>query len=790
MTNLGRTTVRALVVALLAIQVPPASAPPPARADAPPAACPDERPDAGAARSTAGWCGKRVEITGLASETTRVWANPDGTLTADVTAGPSRVRRGQRWQDTDLRLRRTADGSVEPVAHPRGLRLSGRRADGTHALATVAAGDDSLALQWTGALPEPRLDGHRATYPDARPGVDLVVEATSTGFEQFLVVKHPAAAAHAATLTLPLVSHSLTLVDQGQGALGVVDAGGRVVGRVPAPRMWDGTRTREKAVGVTATGGPGRADLALHADRTWLDDPATAYPVTIDPSVTINPTGDTYVKQGVTIDHSGATDLQLGNSGGVARSFLQWPTAAFAHGRITSATLKFWNFWSGSCTPAAWEVWTAAPYTNPITWSTQPALLVREGTSSETKGFDASCDDNWVGVDATSFFQRAADSGADKAHMGLKAAVETGSWKQFRSMQGGAAVMPRVTITYSAAPRATTPTTSPATGDCATGAGRPYTSSRTPRLSATVADEDSATVSAAFEWWSTGGAKIGGATASAPAGSTAAVTVPSGAFADGGTYSWRVQASDGTNASPWSPWCEVTVDSTAPSGAPTVTSSAFPEGVWSGAAGREGAVSFGAAGASDVVSYRYGLDTNPPTETVPADVPGGGATAVLTPASDGPHTLFVRSADRAGNLSPVRAYTFYVGSAAVLSPDDGDVTPGTTSLQGQAPSGATGVTYQWRRADVDDWRTVPTGDVAVATGGGVTWPAPVDGDGTTTKLNWDVTRTVGAVDGPVQVRAVFTGGGTSTPVHFTVDRDRGTAARTDVGPGSVNLLSG
>jgi hypothetical protein len=46
------------------------------------------------------------------------------------------------------------------------------------------------------------LDGDTATYPDALPGVDLVVQATREGAETFFVVKSRQAAAQVARLQL------------------------------------------------------------------------------------------------------------------------------------------------------------------------------------------------------------------------------------------------------------------------------------------------------------------------------------------------------------------------------------------------------------------------------------------------------------------------------------------------------------------------------------------------------------------------------------------------------------
>ena len=77
-----------------------------------------------------------------------------------------------------------------------------------------------------------------------------------------------------------------------------------------------------------------------------------------------------------------------------------------------------------------------------------------------------------------------------------------------------------------------------------------------------------------------------------PANTVASARVPAGAFADGGTYSWRVQAVNGGRVSPWSPWCEFTVDTAKP-GTPFVSSTLYPsvsqDNTWGhGGAGQAG----------------------------------------------------------------------------------------------------------------------------------------------------------------------------------------------------------
>jgi len=95
-----------------------------------------------------------------------------------------------------------------------------------------------------------------------------------------------------------------------------------------------------------------------------------------------------------------------------------------------------------------------------------PAFDARAlSSSTETKGYDASCDDGRVKIVATAFFQKAADAGAGSAYMGLKATDETttAGYKSFRSSQGVASEVPYLDIDFEAAPLVSNLSTNPAT---------------------------------------------------------------------------------------------------------------------------------------------------------------------------------------------------------------------------------------------------------------------------------------------------------------------------------------
>lgn len=146
-------------------------------------AAPTEMPNEVGALRAARTAGKPVEVTGLRTKESQVYANPSGTLTAVLNAFPVRVRNGNgTWSAVDTRLRRMPDGSVGAAASPLKARLSG---GGSGPVLRIARDGGEITLGWPGALPAPVLSDDTATYPEVLPGVDLRVRWTVDRAEDF-----------------------------------------------------------------------------------------------------------------------------------------------------------------------------------------------------------------------------------------------------------------------------------------------------------------------------------------------------------------------------------------------------------------------------------------------------------------------------------------------------------------------------------------------------------------------------------------------------------------------------
>ncbi|MFJ3701248.1 MULTISPECIES: DNRLRE domain-containing protein [unclassified Streptomyces] len=784
---------------------------------------PDEAADILSAKVAARLYGKRVEALSERSGTSTTWVNKDGTLTTELSAGPVRFERDGAWTDVDLALRETAEG-VQAKAHPHGLRLAGRggtpprslaAADASPArdLVSLGEGDERITLQWKGGLPAPELDGTRATYPDALPGADVVVEATRTGFEQYVEIKRRPAEGY--SYTLPLRTGGLTAAEQPDGSVVFTDRKKKKRAVMPAPVMWDATvdsvsgeHTRRVPVAMKVVQRKGAVDLVVTPDADFLADDRTRYPVTVDPSTSsLSNVFDTYVQQGETGNLSNDVELDFGDPGTTnangtprtAQTFISWNTSPIADSLVSGAKLSLWNFHSANTTCAVqpWQVWSSPAASTASRWTNRPTMSALKAESTETRG-NAACasqPDGWINADVTALAQEWASAKATRGHVGVRAKSEStvAQWKRVNSANA-AKNPPKLTVTYNFRPK--TGTKQEAGPPFFSYSGVYMVNTLTPTLRDTFVDADGDKVNGTFQIHdTTTGTQVGGNMVSkyVPSGQPASVTVPAGVLAEGKTYRFRTSPYDGTHYNTgWSAWKTFTVDTKAPSAPGAITSTDYPAGQWVKGEGQPGTFTVTPPSGSDHHWLEWSIDGMTWTK-----VDTGGSAAAkpirVTPDRNGTHTLQVRAVDRADNRSETLDHVFHVGSGGFIQPSEGERTARRLPLAAEAEAGTyTAVSFSWRRSEADPWVRIPTGDVTSGGSALSAWPVPLV-DGKNSPLVWNATDTVDP-DGSVQIKADFTGpgsaAGSAAPLTVTVDRNADGAATSAVGPGTLNLLTG
>lgn len=697
------------------------------------------------ARAAARKSGRRVEVLPSRTETTQVFANPDGTLTSETSALPQRVRRAGGWVPVDTTLRFSGDGSVRPVAAAEDMRFSG---GGTAPLATLGQGGRSFGLTWPGKLPRPVLAGDTATYRSVLPDVDLKITASVVGYSEVLVVKTRAAAANPALsrLSFGLKSQGLSVRKDASGGLSAVTDRGVALFESPVPRMWDSSGAgassaeplavaprpggRQAVMGVSVRPG----GLEIIPDRNLLSRPDLKFPLYIDPQWSGNKIAWTMVDKAFPNEgYPNSSHMpEAGNYGsGVKRSFFRMDSNNVNGKHILKAAFRITQAKSWGCTanPQGVQLWLTSPISASTTWNKQPAWDTFQDSVASDAGYSASCPDKGIEFDATNAVVRAARGGWSATTFGLKDYddLDTSSgvvwgWKGFSSA-------PKLVIDYNTVPAkpsgvGTTPGT-----PCVTGANRPFINAGDTQnpvtLKAKVYDPDKSNDAVRAEFvmhrynsvtqaWDDVTSSLPGGGKTAYKSTTVATdhSVRAPTLTNGQIYSFRVKAFDGTDSSAWTSWCEFTVDTVDPATVPAVTSADYPKDTpdeWHGGVGVAGGFALAPGpNDTDIAGFRLALeDSNLATAATQVSIPAGqtSVTVQVAPRHDWLNTLYVYAVDKAGNVGTKYAtYNFYVKQGqGPIGHWALDETSGTTAADsgGGKPLTLSGGT-NWGRARVNN----------------------------------------------------------------------------------------
>jgi RHS repeat-associated protein len=777
------------------------------------------------ARINAAHAHKPVEVTALRTESTRTFVTPEGRVRQELASAPVRVKDpavAGGWRDVDLDLVER-DGVLQPSSALVATEFStGAKEGADTALASLkTSADDSLSVDWVGRLPAPRVEGNTATYTDVAPDTDLVVTATRWGFEQDFVIKTKPANPNALQLPLHVDGDGLKVVDSDgstTSGMSIVDDKGHQVGAVGAPITTDSSpRNHDQVMSELKLSRESGTDvITIRPDIELLTDPATKFPVTVDPTFTVNSgadISDTYVRSDApSTNYVGSTELQVGtyNSGTAkARSYLKFRGDKTYGNRIWSASLQVWESYSYSCTASDLRVYGASStdLAN-ATWnSLQPTVDVDTlDTVTAAKGYSSSCAAGWVKADVSLATAEQTKKGVDHYNYGLRASESSNAgWKRFSSSDG--AHPPILFVDYD--PRETPPTSYGITGAQQYG-GATYVGNLKPEFSAVVMSPGAAYLGVAFEVYNGADAatatRLASCTTVAFPGQTATCVSPTALPDNASLYMrTRLQENDSTDPPSFSAWTALSAYSFKTAAAqPAAASISCPttNGSWASTAPATAqtctVTAPSSGGASAPMKLTVQVDGATPSSSTFA-IGAGKQVQVTVPKTDGPHTVTARTYAAPGQTQASAAtYSFGYGTPGISSPSTGSVTTGAVAISaGAPPRGTSSVTanLNWRAAGTSAWSS----DVAIS---GAALQA---GDGTqpvsVSRYIWSSLDATGAnlnLRRPtlLEIRVCFTYSGTSAQCTaassvLRVPHAFGDGFPTsEAGPGSVALWTG
>jgi hypothetical protein len=651
----------------------------------------------GAAVAKAVATGERAEVADYRSETSQVFAEPDGGLTLETTAVPQRVRRSDgSWDDVNLNLH-VEGGVLRPIASVADVRFS---LGGQGPFVTLVKNGKSLSLSWDGVLPEPVVSGASAKYANVLEDVDLVVRATDLGFAHVLVVKSPAGAARVRQIRFGISGDARVVAHSGAGLQAV--AGNVEIARAAPAVMWSSAKPAAVAhartgsalaqleastaaePGTGATIAPVAADvtdgdLVLRPDSTLLDASPAAFPLYVDPEWSAGKKRWAYATNNNT--NNGDTSVaRVGKdpeSSRTYRSFFEFNTSFLKKKYVHDVTVQMELDHSASCE----ETWTHLYYSGAIAstprtkWSPSLSTWVaaEKSRAPEGDGCDGKADQvvNFRDAILTKKVHDLAQKGKTSVMtFGFSARNADGryedDWKRWKKFLPNKA---KLIVNYASYPGKPT---NLFIGGVGCGGSAPVTiGTAEPKLSAKYPDFDGAgaksqTLTASYEWieWPANGTVTDTAPPRLPKIGSKSVQAEDSADSpsvigvkEGQLYAIRTHATDPKPYSisgPWSAWCKFTVQTNVPA-PPSLTIRAAPT-----LPGTPAVIELSSTN-QDVRKFYYGWDDTPARSADAIGTTTRTAAVTLTAPRYGVLTFHAYAVDVTGNEGEFAQQSFTVG---------------------------------------------------------------------------------------------------------------------------------
>ncbi|GAB3175435.1 hypothetical protein GCM10027059_49080 [Myceligenerans halotolerans] len=484
---------------------------------------------------------------------------------------------------------------------------------------------------------------------------------------------------------------------------------------VDGPGSYGAIFEMDTDVQVDGTGNRRSATVSVRPDQAVLTDRDTTYPVALDPSVSGSLNEFTAVKSywpsstsgyGFGDTSDGTHGIGLCNAadpygyecmGATSRHRIMYEFNGLSKikyaeaGDVQSATLDVYGTHSYNCTTynvAAYQLGSISSSTN---WNNMPTWTTenRQDSVGVAHKLGECGGRKWVGFNVTQAMKNLAANNWTTMTFGLK--VDESSmlhWKRYsgdRMKYNGTWYdrAPKLSVTYNRPPNAPTGqqtwSIDPSKDHgCKASSTPAWVPAVRPRFKAKGTDPDGQSVKVRFvvQKVSTG-STVWSAWTSLQSSGKVHTARPSDAsqLAQNVKYRWRAQAKDsGGRAGPVSGWCYFYADIDKPNppwieaatdkGADADYPDCSPgstECAEAGGVGQTGKFRFGFNGSGDVARFQWSWDNESFSQS---HVPWSSDTYVTsyTPPTPGPHMLYARSVDRAGNVSDRATYKIDVAS--------------------------------------------------------------------------------------------------------------------------------
>ncbi len=397
----------------------------------------------------------KMELTNKRTKYSKRFLNPDGSFTEEIYLEPqfyesekSKNGNGKKFEkiNNNLQVDKNNSGHVENKANSFDANFSKEMNSNNGTLVSIKKNNKMIEMipQNTNKV-SGVVKGESIIYEDAYPQTDLIYKVQGSGVKEDIIVKEYTGK-NKYTFELKLKGLTVEQLDNGQ--IVVENQQGEKKWSFAKPYMVDANQSLSKDVELKLRKEKGKTYIDVVADQSFLENPDTAYPVTIDPTInTWNVMRDSFIASNFadtsysseTFTHTGYTSY-LGKTRNLMRFYL--PTLP-SESKIDNASINTYQT-EADGKEVSVDLHRTTEWWGPsVTWNTQPAIA----STKESTVTSSAADDYWswdITDLATDWYN------GEQANYGvmLKQQDESSSpYRTFNSVESGN-MTPRLTINY------------------------------------------------------------------------------------------------------------------------------------------------------------------------------------------------------------------------------------------------------------------------------------------------------------------------------------------------------
>ena len=289
-------------------------------------------------------------------------------------------------------------------------------------------------------------------YPEVGPNVDYMYEARSTGVKESLIIKE------LSTEEFSFIYHvnGASLVSTEDGAA-LVNASGEIVEEIGKFCAYDSLERVTQDVECDVEDlGDGDYRLRVKIDSEWMNDPERAFPIILDPSVTVSGYSYTYDACICSVypntnycnddNLRSGYDTDYGQRRSLLRFYFNSNVSSISGSSVTSATLKVYRHSGAAPNMYAHKV-NSSWDSSTVTWNNSP-----DYSTSYVSSVSQHIGNNWYSMSITSMVSGWLSGSLYNYGVELIDNNENNTdnmhWSTYYSSEGSSSYCPVLTITY------------------------------------------------------------------------------------------------------------------------------------------------------------------------------------------------------------------------------------------------------------------------------------------------------------------------------------------------------